>query len=65
MAADIKVILLKSWKHPYKTHPLPIGKIVPCSPQLASELLADKIAELYSGPYPPKEKQKTNFFKPK
>jgi hypothetical protein len=65
MPADIKVILLKSWKHPYKIKPLPIGKIMGCSPQLASELIADKIAELYTGVYPPKEKTKTEFFKPK
>ncbi len=65
MAADIKIILLKSWQHPFKKKPLPIGKIVSCSTQLASELIADKIGELYTGVYPPKEKTKTNFFKPK
>lgn len=65
MPADIKVILKKSWKHPYKLRALPIGKIVACSNELAMELLADDIAELYTGTYPPKEKVKTNFFKPK
>ena len=65
MPADIKVILLRSWKHPFKQKSLPIGKIVSCSTQLASELIGSKYAELYTGPYPPKEKTKTDFFKPK
>jgi hypothetical protein len=65
MAADIKVILKKAWKHPYKKKPLPMGKIMGCSTQLASELIGSKIAELYIGVYPPKEKTKTDFFKPK
>lgn len=65
MSADIKVILLKSWKHPFKKKALPIGKVMGCSAELASALLADRIAELYTGTYPPKEKTKTDFFKPK
>lgn len=65
MPADIKVILKKSWKHPFKKKSLPIGKIVSCSPQLAQSLIGEGIAELYTGEYPPKEKTKTDFFKPK
>lgn len=65
MAADVKVILKKAWKHPFKVKLLPIGKIVGCSTQLASELIHDGIAEEYKGVYPPKEKIKTDFFKPK
>ncbi len=65
MAADIKIILKKAWKHPFKKKPLPIGKIMGCSTQLASDLIHAGIGELYTGTYPPKEKTKTDFFKPK
>jgi hypothetical protein len=65
MPADIKVILIKSWKHPFKVKPLPRGKIVSCSTDLASSLIGEGIAELYTGIYPPREKLKTDFFKPK
>lgn len=65
MAADIKIILIKSWKHPFKQKPYPIGKIIGCSTQLASTLIGEGFAKLYTGVYPPKEKTKTNFFTPK
>tara|TARA_R110000868_G_scaffold96848_3_gene266356 strand:+ start:2381 stop:2575 length:195 start_codon:yes stop_codon:yes gene_type:complete len=54
----IRVMLLKSWKHPYKAKPYAVGSILQCAPYLAMELLADKIGKLYDGEYPPKEKVK-------
>jgi len=57
----IRIILLKSWKHPYKKTPEPVGSILQCSHSLAGELLADKIGRLYDGEYPPKQKQKMNL----
>lgn len=61
----VRVRLLKPYTHIYKTRPWPIGQVLQLTTQLASELLADKIAEIYEGEYPPKEKMKTDYFKPK
>ena len=61
----IRLRLLKSYKHKYKLKPWPIGQVIQTDMALAGELLADKIAELYTGEYPPKDKPKTDFFKPK
>jgi hypothetical protein len=63
--AAIRLRLLKSYKHKYKLDAWPIGQVVQVDNILANELLADKIAELYEGEYPPKQKVKTDFFKPK
>lgn len=63
--AAIRMRLLKSYKHKYKLKAWPIGQVIQVDSNLASELLADKIAELYSDEYPPKAKQKTEFFKTK
>jgi len=63
--AALRLRLLKSYKHKYKLSAWPIGQVIQVDNILANELLADKIAELYTGDYPPKEKVKTDFFKPK
>ena len=57
----IRIILLKSWQHPYKSKPYAVGSILQCAPYLAMELLADKIGKLYEGEYPPKEKLKMDL----
>lgn len=57
--------LLKSYHHQYKRKAWPIGQIINVDDTLAHELLSDNIAEVYSGEYPPKDKVKTDFFKPK
>lgn len=54
----IRIKLLKSWKHPYRNKPYAVGTILQCGSVLASDLLADKIGEIYNGEYPPKEKSK-------
>lgn len=60
-----RIILVKSWTHPYRTKPYPVGTILQVDNELGSELIENEIAEKYNGEYPPKEKQKTEFFKPK
>lgn len=60
-----KIILVRSWKHPYKLRPYPIGTILLCDNELASELLTEEFGEIYTGQYPPADKTKTDFFKPK
>ena len=57
----IRVILLRSYQHQYKRDPYSVGTILQCAPYLASELIADKIAKLYEGEYPPKEKVKVDL----
>lgn len=55
----MRLRLLKKWRC------YAIGTILEIFDTTAKEMLRDKIAERYSGPYPPTEKMKTNFFKPK
>lgn len=43
---------------------LPIGKVTRRERKEAKQMIENKIAEPYAGPFPPK-KMKTNFFKPK
>lgn len=57
----IRIKLKKSWKHPYRDKPYAVGTILQVAPYLASELLADKVAEVYKGEYPPKDKSKTDL----
>lgn len=61
----MRLRLIKSYKHKAKLQPWSIGTVIQVSPQLANDLLADKVAEIYTGEYPPKNKLKTDFFKPK
>lgn len=60
-----RLILLKSYKHQYKRKAWPVGQIINVDNNLAHALLSEKIAEVYNGDYPPKQKTKTDFFKPK
>lgn len=53
-----RIILNRSWKHPYKTKPYPVGTILQVDDELGTELIMNKSAEEYTGPYPPKEKKK-------
>lgn len=57
----IRLMLMKSWKHPYKNKPYAVGTILQCSIPLAQELLADRIGRLYDGEYPPKDKVKMDL----
>lgn len=57
----IRIMLLKSWTHPYKNKPYAVGTILQCAPYLAGELMAEKIGKLYEGEYPPKEKAKIDL----
>lgn len=60
----MKLILLKSWRNKFgKVYP--VGQILQCDKELSRELITGKVAEQYSGKYPPEGKVKTNFFKPK
>lgn len=61
----IRLRLLKSYKHEYKTKPWPKGQVIQVLDVLASDLIRSGTAELYEGKYPPKDKVKTDFFKPK
>jgi len=59
----MRIRLLKGWEHMGKR--LPIGKLITAAGSLGKKLIAQKIAEEYTGEYPPKKKMKTDFFKPK
>lgn len=57
----IRILLIKSWQHPNRDKPYPVGTILQCAPYLAGELLADKFGIVYTGEYPPKEKVKIDL----
>lgn len=59
----MKIRLLKKWDNKGKCYA--IGTTLEVADPKAKELINDRIAESYNGPYPPKEKMKTEFFKPK
>lgn len=54
----IRIILKKSWTHPLRSKPYPVGTILQCDAILASSFLAEKTGELYKGEYPPDKKTK-------
>lgn len=56
----MRVRLIKSWKHPYKSKPYAVGTVLQVDKSLESELLKSKVAVKYSGEYPPK-KEKINL----
>lgn len=55
----MKIRLLKKWRT------WPIGRVIEVFDIDAKRLIYDKIAEAYNGEYPPTQKMKTTFFKPK
>ena len=55
----MKVRLLKKWRE------WPIGRVIEIFDSTAKEMIYNGIAERYSGEYPPTQKMKTDFFKPK
>jgi hypothetical protein len=55
----MKIRLLKKWRE------WPIGRVMEVADPKAKELIQVGTAERYEGEYPPKEKMKTDFFKPK
>lgn len=57
----IRIILNKKWKHPLRQKPYPVGTILQTDLNLAGELMAENIARIYNGVYPPKEKLKMNL----
>lgn len=54
----VRAVLLKRYRHKYACKDWVAGTIVQGSPEFISELVADKIAEVYNGEYPPKGKRK-------
>jgi hypothetical protein len=54
----MKVRLVKRWRA------WPIGQVIEVFDSKAKQLIRDGFAEDYNGEYPPKEKMKTEFFKP-
>lgn len=55
----MKIRLRKKWRI------WSVGTTLEVADPKAKELIRDNIAETYSGEYPPKNKMKTDFFKPK
>jgi len=53
-----RIILSKSWQHPYRTEKYPVGTILQPDNALRNFLLENKIAREYNGDYPPKSKTK-------
>jgi len=54
----VRVQLLRSWQHPNKKKPEPVGTVLQLINSKAMELLAEKRAVIYTGVYPPREKMK-------
>lgn len=55
----MKVRLLRKWNG------WPIGRVIEIFDIKAKQMIRDNIAESYNGEYPPRDKMKTDFFKPK
>jgi hypothetical protein len=55
-----RVELKKSWTNEFG-RVYPVGTVLQMTPNKASELIRKKIAEKYSGEYPPKGKRKINL----
>lgn len=55
----MKIRLLRKWRE------YPIGSVMDVFDTTAKQLIRDQIAERYNGEFSPKQKMKTNFFKPK
>jgi hypothetical protein len=58
--AQHRVTLLKKWANMFGKE-YPVGTILQTDDVLASELIGSKIAEVYTGPYPPVEKMKLDL----
>lgn len=59
----MKVRLLRKWDNAGKSFAM--ATVLEVADPRAKELIRDNIAERYTGEYPPKEKLRTEFFKPK
>lgn len=59
----MRVRVLKGFSNRFGKYP--IGRILILTNSYAGRLMQDGIVEKYTGPYPPKKKMKTDFFKPK
>lgn len=55
----MKIRLLKKWRRYSR------GTTLEVFDTIAKELIRDNVAEDYKGEYPPKQKMKTDLFKPK
>ena len=44
---------------------LPVGRVLRVTREYGGELISKEVAEEYTGPIPPIEKLKTDFFQPK
>lgn len=55
----MRIRVLKKWRE------YPVGQVIEVFDSKAKQLIADRLAEKYDGEYPPREKMKTDFFKPK
>jgi len=55
----MKIRLRKKWRE------WAIGTVLEVWGPTAKEMIIGNIAEKYNGEYPPKDKMKTDFFKPK
>lgn len=55
----MRVRLLKKWRT------WPVGQVIEIFDPVAKRMIAMLQAEKYEGEYPPREKMKTDFFKPK
>ena len=55
----MKVRLIRKWRE------WPMGRVMEVFDEKAKQLIRDGYAESYNGEYPPQQKMKTDFFKPK
>lgn len=60
----IRVELKKKWVNDFGKEYF-VGSILSLSDSLANKLISKGIGKNYDGKYPPRKKNKTEFFKPK
>jgi len=59
-----RVVLIASWTN-IRGKKYPVGQIIQGDKELTEELINSGKAKRYEGRYPPREKVKSDFFKPK
>jgi hypothetical protein len=62
-AGSMKIRMLRKWNNGLKDFVQ--GNVLEVSDGKAKELIGERLAEKYYGEYPPKDKMKTDLFKPK
>jgi hypothetical protein len=55
-----RIMIKKAWVNKFGRQ-YPVGSVLTVTPNLGSELIRQKVADKYTGEYPPNKKQKINL----